>query len=90
MRKTTPVKREHLPVLLDAVIRGLKLNPAGCYIDATFGRGGHSSGILAGLSDLGQLIAVDRDDAAIAGRFVVAEHHLLVTHLGDGFKILHR
>lgn len=66
MRKSTPVKREHLPVLLDAVIRGLKLNPAGCYIDATFGRGGHSSGILAGLSDLGQLIAVDRDDAAIA------------------------
>ena len=66
MRKSTSVKREHLPVLLDAVIRGLKLNPVGCYIDATFGRGGHSSGILAGLSDLGQLIAVDRDDAAIA------------------------
>ena len=60
-----PFKRLHAPVLLDAVMRGLKLNPSGCYVDATFGRGGHSAAILAGLSDSGRLIAIDRDDAAI-------------------------
>ncbi len=73
MDKNIPVKRAHLPVLLDAVIRGLKLNPDGCYIDATFGRGGHSMGILAGLSDAGRLIAIDRDDAAIAAAKSLSE-----------------
>ncbi len=68
-----PSKRGHLPVLLDAVIRGLKINPNGCYIDATFGRGGHSAAILAGLSDNGRLIAVDRDDAAIAAAKALSE-----------------
>lgn len=73
MHNNIALKREHLPVLLDAVIRGLKINPDGCYIDATFGRGGHSNGILAGLSDTGRLIAVDRDDAAITAARSLSE-----------------
>ncbi|MGB5738994.1 MAG: 16S rRNA (cytosine(1402)-N(4))-methyltransferase, partial [Woeseia sp.] len=38
--------REHVPVLLDAVIEGLKLRADGIYVDGTFGRGGHSRAIL--------------------------------------------
>ncbi len=77
-----PFKRLHSPVLLDAVIRGLKLNPSGCYIDATFGRGGHSAAILAALSDSGRLIAVDRDDAAIkaAKELSAADARVSVRH----------
>jgi 16S rRNA (cytosine1402-N4)-methyltransferase len=90
MRKNTPLKREHLPVLLDAVIRGLKLNPDGCYIDATFGRGGHSSGILAGLSDQGRLIAVDRDDAAIAAAISLSKSDTRVSVRHANFSELDR
>lgn len=90
MHKNTPLKREHLPVLLDAVIRGLKLNPDGCYIDATFGRGGHSSGILNGLSDHGRLIAVDRDDAAIAAANTLSEADARVSVRHANFSELDR
>jgi 16S rRNA (cytosine1402-N4)-methyltransferase len=57
---------EHVPVLLGPVLDGLNLQPDGCYVDATFGRGGHSREILRQLSDSGRLIAFDRDPQAIA------------------------
>jgi 16S rRNA (cytosine1402-N4)-methyltransferase len=57
---------EHRPVLVDAVLAALAVRPAGCYVDATFGRGGHSAQILAALGPTGRLIAIDRDPAAIA------------------------
>ena len=55
----------HIPVMLNEAIQGLAINPDGIYIDATFGRGGHSSAILKQLSDKGKLIAIDQDKAAI-------------------------
>jgi 16S rRNA (cytosine1402-N4)-methyltransferase len=56
----------HTPVLLRAVIGGLNIQPDGCYMDGTFGRGGHSREILKRLNSEGRLIAVDRDPAAVA------------------------
>ncbi|MBB1126172.1 16S rRNA (cytosine(1402)-N(4))-methyltransferase RsmH [Thiospirillum jenense] len=44
----------------------LALTPAGIYVDATFGRGGHSRAIMAQLAANGRLFAVDRDPDAIA------------------------
>ncbi len=43
---------------------GLAIKPNGIYIDGTFGRGGHSRGILTQLQQ-GRLIAMDKDPAAI-------------------------
>lgn len=56
---------EHKPVLLDEVIEALKLCADGNYIDATFGRGGHSREILKRLGPQGRLLAFDKDPAAI-------------------------
>ena len=56
----------HVPVLLGPVLEGLKIKPDGCYVDGTFGRGGHSKEILQRLNDSGRLIAIDRDPQAIA------------------------
>ncbi len=58
--------KQHLPVLLAPVLDGLKVRPDGCYIDGTFGRGGHSKAILERLDSAGRLLAVDRDPQAIA------------------------
>ncbi|NNF40365.1 MAG: 16S rRNA (cytosine(1402)-N(4))-methyltransferase RsmH, partial [Woeseiaceae bacterium] len=43
----------------------LKIKPDGCYVDGTFGRGGHSGEILQQLNASGRLIAIDRDPQAI-------------------------
>jgi 16S rRNA (cytosine1402-N4)-methyltransferase len=56
----------HVPVLLGPVLEGLKIKPDGCYVDGTFGRGGHSREILKQLGNDGRLIAIDRDPQAIA------------------------
>ena len=56
----------HLPVLLTEVIEALQVRPDGAYLDATFGRGGHSRAILDRLGEQGRLVAVDRDPEAIA------------------------
>jgi 16S rRNA (cytosine1402-N4)-methyltransferase len=51
----------HLPVLLDATVNGLNIDPAGVYVDVTFGGGGHSREILQRLGPKGILIAFDQD-----------------------------
>ena len=55
----------HTPVLLNEVIEGLFIKPEGIYIDATFGRGGHSQAILSHLNEKGRLLAMDKDWDAI-------------------------
>jgi 16S rRNA (cytosine1402-N4)-methyltransferase len=67
---TTPaLAPAHAPVLLEPAVQGLVTDPDGIYVDATFGRGGHSRRILAALSPQGRLIALDRDaDAARAAQ----------------------
>ncbi len=56
----------HLPVLLAEAIEALNIRPDGNYIDGTFGRGGHSERILAGLGAAGRLLAFDKDEEAVA------------------------
>ncbi len=54
----------HQPVLLDEIITALAIKPEGVYLDATFGRGGHSQAILNRLNANGRLLAIDRDPEA--------------------------
>ncbi len=64
----------HIPVLPEAFVDALCLDKDGCYVDATFGRGGHSRAILDRLSRNGRLIGLDRDPEAVrAGRKLAEE-----------------
>ncbi len=56
----------HVSVLLEGAVDALAPRPDGIYVDATFGRGGHSRAILACLGPDGRLLAMDRDPAAVA------------------------
>lgn len=55
----------HIPVMLDACIKGLDIQPNGIYVDLTFGGGGHSKEILRHL-DQGHLYGFDQDPDAEA------------------------
>ena len=56
----------HVPVLSGEFENLLNVRPGGVYIDATFGRGGHSKIVLSRLSSTGRLLVFDRDVCAIA------------------------
>ncbi len=55
----------HQSVLLEEALESLNIHPSGIYIDATFGRGGHSRAILQQLNEDGRLIAFDQDPEAV-------------------------
>ena len=57
---------QHKPVMPAEMISGLCVRREGNYVDATLGRGGHSSLLLEKLADEGRLIMLDRDPQAIA------------------------
>ncbi|WP_394234610.1 16S rRNA (cytosine(1402)-N(4))-methyltransferase RsmH [Pseudomonas anguilliseptica] len=80
----------HITVLLDEAVEGLAVRANGCYLDGTFGRGGHSRLILEKLGPDGRLLGFDKDPLAIAtgnalaaedGRFVVVQRSF--AELGD-------
>jgi len=71
-------------VLLREALEGLALRDDGCYVDATYGRGGHSAEILARLGPRGRLLALDKDPDAVAhgtDRFA-ADARFTVRHAG--------
>ncbi len=74
----------HVSVLLAEAIAALNVKQDGIYVDATFGRGGHSREILARLGEQGRLIALDRDPAAIAAGRQIADARLTLVHAAFG------
>lgn len=61
----TQEQNKHRTVLLDEAIDALNIKPSGCYVDGTFGRGGHSAAILVRLGAEGSLYGFDKDEEAI-------------------------
>jgi 16S rRNA (cytosine1402-N4)-methyltransferase len=76
----SPATFVHRTVLLDEAIAALEIRPEGCYIDATFGRGGHSRALLAQLGPQGRLIALDRDPQAIAAGQALGDPRFTLIH----------
>ena len=73
---------EHIPVLADEALGALALEPDGYYVDATFGRGGHTAFLLEALGREGQVLAIDRDPEAVAAgnRRFAHEMRLALVH----------
>ena len=73
---------QHRTVLLREAVAALAITPDGRYVDASFGRGGHSRAILAVLGPAGRLLGLDQDPQAVAagealaaqdGRFIIVK-----------------
>ncbi len=84
----------HITVLLDEAVEALAVRADGCYLDGTFGRGGHSRLILEHLGADGRLLGFDKDPLAIAtgqalaaedGRFVIVQRSF--AELGDELQV---
>ena len=74
----------HTTVLLKEAVVALVTRPDGLYVDATFGRGGHSRAILSQLSPQGRLVIFDKDLEAIAEAGRIADARLSIRH--EGFR----
>ncbi len=76
----------HLPVLLHPAVEALAIGSRadGTFVDATFGRGGHSRLILEQLGPRGRLIAIDRDPEAVAAAREIRDSRLTPVHARFG------
>jgi 16S rRNA (cytosine1402-N4)-methyltransferase len=79
---------EHTPVLAAEALEGLALEADGYYVDATFGRGGHTALLLQALGREGRLLALDRDPQAIAAGRRRFAHEMRLTLLHASFADL--
>jgi 16S rRNA (cytosine1402-N4)-methyltransferase len=70
----------HITVMLNEAVEGLAIKSSGIYVDATFGRGGHSRKILEGLGMEGRLIAFDRDLTAIEAANSIKDSRFKIVH----------
>src|SRR5947207_7801657 len=70
----------HRPVLLEEALAALAIRADGIYVDATFGRGGHSRAILDRLGPAGRLIALDRDPQAVAAARDIRDPRFAIAH----------
>ncbi len=74
----------HVSVLLEEAVEALAVRPDGIYVDATFGRGGHSRAILQRLGPEGRLVALDRDPVAVASGQVITDSRFTLVHAAFG------
>ncbi len=83
------ISNHHQSVMFTESIDALNIKTGGIYIDATFGRGGHTQGILDKLDKSGSVIAFDQDIHAVEfakenfndDRLTVI--HSAFTHMGE-------
>jgi 16S rRNA (cytosine1402-N4)-methyltransferase len=71
---------EHSAVLLPEALNALAIRADGTYLDATFGRGGHSRAILSRLGSRGRLVALDRDPEAVEAAASISDPRFSIAH----------
>lgn len=81
----------HIPVLRDACVDALNIQPDGVYVDVTFGGGGHARAIFEKLSAKGQLIVFDQDPDAKNNAWEAPNFHFVpanFAYLQNHLKLL--
>jgi 16S rRNA (cytosine1402-N4)-methyltransferase len=73
---------QHTTVLMNEAVDALVTKPDGTYVDATFGRGGHSRLVLSRLAPTGRLIAFDKDPEAVAVANAIDDTRFAIRHQG--------
>jgi 16S rRNA (cytosine1402-N4)-methyltransferase len=73
---------QHTTVLMNEAVDALVTKPDGTYVDATFGRGGHSRLVLSRLAPTGRLIAFDKDPEAVAVANAIGDTRFAIRHQG--------
>jgi len=77
----TDTQSIHQTVLLTEAVDSLVSDRQGCYVDGTFGRGGHSRLILEKLGEKGFLVGIDKDpDAIVVGKQLMSEDQRFVIY----------
>ena len=79
---------QHIPVLRDKLVESLVTRSAGTYVDATYGRGGHTRALLDRLSDKASVIAIDRDPVAVESANALASSDGRVSSIHATFSKL--
>ena len=77
---------QHTTVLLKEAVEALLTRTDATYVDATFGRGGHSRLLLTQLGPQARLIAFDKDLDAIAEARTIDDSRFTIRH--EGFRTL--
>lgn len=86
MLKELIMNLEHQTVMLKEAVEGLNIDPNGIYIDATYGRGGHSRDILKQLNLAGKLLVMDKDPQALNNARDLAKNDPRVLVFAGSFK----
>lgn len=91
MTATSSANFIHLPVLCAETVTQVVTDPAGIYVDATFGRGGHTQALLARLNSSASVWCLDKDAEAIIAAQKLADPRLIIrrgsfTNLGIWLK----
>ncbi len=72
----------HNTVLLHEAVDALEVQRKGVFVDATFGRGGHSALVLSKLNPMGSLIAFDKDPEAVQAAQRIQDPRFSIRHEG--------
>ena len=77
-----PTPWTHNTVLLHEAVDALEVQRSGVFVDATFGRGGHSALVLSKLNPMGSLIAFDKDPEAVQAAQRIQDPRFSIRHEG--------
>jgi 16S rRNA (cytosine1402-N4)-methyltransferase len=77
------MKAYHIPVLLEASLAALNLQPEGTYVDTTFGGGSYSRELLSRIADRGRLFAFDQDVDALDNTIIAPNFELIIANYSE-------
>ncbi len=60
------MQTQHVPVMLEEVLKYLQPEPGGSYVDGTLGGGGHTEAILERTAPDGKVLGIDSDAQALS------------------------